>query len=153
VEHLEGFKKRHPYLWFVVGGVAVVLDNIARVQVIKDMYAKVASVFSGAVGFRIPWPSHLLTWIGACFILFGLVSLFWPRKKLETKQIEAASKPDIQSRFVYPHNEAVLELTNPGIVADVWAPLALEGMLRRQPADVFARWTHTGSVKTRIAKG
>jgi len=72
----------------------------------------------------------------------------------DVRQSQAIGKPDIQSRFTFEKNEARIEVMNRGTIADVWAPLKPEGMLRRfTTADVFARWTHTDAVKTRIAKG
>jgi hypothetical protein len=62
-------------------------------------------------------------------------------------------RPDIQSRFIFEKTDAVLEVTNTGPGADVWAPMRIEGMMKRKLGDAFARWTHTEFVKTRIAKG
>jgi hypothetical protein len=71
-------------------------------------------------------------------------------KELETK---ITAKPDIHSRFVYEKNEAFLEVTNSGPGAEIWVPMKIEGMMQRGNLDnVFARWTHTNSVKTKIAK-
>jgi hypothetical protein len=71
-------------------------------------------------------------------------------KELEAKII---AKPDIRSLFLYEKGEAIIEVTNSGPVADVWAPMRVEGMMRKKPGDAFAWWTHTDLVKTRIAKG
>ncbi len=62
-------------------------------------------------------------------------------------------KPNIQSLFSYDKNGAFINVTNSGQVADVWAPMRVEGMMRKKPGDAFARWTHTDSIKTRITKG
>jgi hypothetical protein len=72
-------KKRHPYLALVIGGVVIVLDNIGRAQIFKDLYTNVRA-FWGAI--HAIWPSHALTWVGAAFVVFGLVSLLLPEKTI-----------------------------------------------------------------------
>ncbi|SRR6266404_209730 len=73
-EAFEKFKNRHPYLGYVIGGLLIVVDNIGRMQVVRDVWAEIKMMF-----IHPAWPSHLLTWVGASFILLGLISRFWPK--------------------------------------------------------------------------
>jgi hypothetical protein len=72
-QFLNGMKKR---FGFIIGGLLIVIDNIGRVQVIKDLWAELKIIWTTIHPI---WPSHLLTWIGAGFVIFGLISTFWPK--------------------------------------------------------------------------
>jgi hypothetical protein len=62
------------------------------------------------------------------------------------------AKPKISCQFEYGGQEAILSVTNTGTIAQVWASLRVRGMVR-SGAGPFARWTHSSSFKTKIAKG
>ena len=84
-------KKRHPYLAFVIGGGIILLDNVGRAQIIKDLYANVRTYW-GTI--HAMWPSHALTWAGAAFIAYGLISLFLPEKD-NVPSVEAPAYPPL----------------------------------------------------------
>lgn len=97
----DGSKKRVGY---IVGGVLIALDNIGRIQVIKGLWAELKIVWATV---HLAWPSHLLTWIGVGFVLFGIVSSFWPNRAENAPLVE-------QPAVISASNEADLVLPQPG---------------------------------------
>jgi len=71
------FKPRHPFVWLVIAGALFPIDNVARWQTVRDWSSAVKDV---------AWPTHLLSWAGLVFLLIGMVSLLWPRKKATEKE-------------------------------------------------------------------
>jgi hypothetical protein len=72
---LTRLKKRHPFLFLVIGGVLILVDNIGRAQVIKDIWSEIKITWTAA---HLAWPNHLLTWIGFAIVAIGLLALLWP---------------------------------------------------------------------------
>lgn len=68
----------HPYLGYIVGGLLIVLDNIGRVQILKNIWSEIKMA---STSIHLTWPNHLLTWIGAVLVVFGLISSIWPRHR------------------------------------------------------------------------
>jgi hypothetical protein len=99
-EFLDGSRKR---IGYIVGGVLIALDNIGRIQVIKGMWAELKTAWATV---HPAWPSHLLTWIGVGFVVFGFVSSFWPNR--------TANAPFVgQPAVITASNEADLPLPQP----------------------------------------
>jgi hypothetical protein len=71
----------------------------------------------------------------------------------EHSEVIPPSKPTIEYVAVADHTEASLTVTNIGTIADVWASLRIDGFVSGKRNDIFGRWAHTNSSKTRIARG
>jgi hypothetical protein len=79
------FRQRYPFVWLVSAGALFLIDNGARWQTVRDWRRAVKDV---------AWPTHLLSWAGLIFLLIGMVSLFWPRKKATGKEEAGQPKSD-----------------------------------------------------------
>jgi len=115
--------------------------------------------------WAIAWPYVALV---VCLLFWHLIRAPW---KLHQQNIQAHettkglklkaemqlrellyTKPKIEYQFSYEGQQAAMSVKNNGAIAEVWASLRIQGMVR-SGAGPFARWAHSSSFKTKIAKG
>jgi hypothetical protein len=73
-ERLKAHKEKHPLLAYLLGGLLLILDTIGRIQTLQYVKQRVTDMGKWLIqpAWHISWPSHLLAWVGASAILFGL---------------------------------------------------------------------------------
>ena len=93
----ERLKRRYTRLFFVVGGVFFIIDQIGRIQTIEDLYAMGKTWFSSRSNIHINWPPHTLLGIGVFFVLLGAVSFFLPDRKQSTNPFQTVGEDTLTS--------------------------------------------------------
>jgi hypothetical protein len=69
--------KRSP-LFFILGGVALVIDQIGRIETVAVIYRAGKGWLASRSDIDLAWPSHTLLGTGLFFLALGLVSFIWP---------------------------------------------------------------------------
>jgi hypothetical protein len=121
----ERLKRRYTRLFFIIGGVLFIIDQIGRIQTFKDLYTAGKSWLASRSDIHLTWPPHTLLVVGVFFVVLGLVSFFWPEPKKATnpvRMLEAHSaKNPTPELGTAPHIDLVFDLqknhsTGPGLL-------------------------------------
>jgi len=76
-------QKKDGLVYGAVGAALLLVDNLGRLQSVADIWQalkeRAPSFLSG-----VPWPAHLLSWVGLASIAIGIGSYLWPPKAPQT---------------------------------------------------------------------
>jgi hypothetical protein len=65
-------------LYFILGGVTLILDWIGRIETVGDIYRASKHWVASRSDVHLAWPPHVLLVVGLFFLALGLVSFIWP---------------------------------------------------------------------------
>lgn len=80
----ERLKRRHTRLFFVLGGIVLIVDQIGRIETIAELYRAGRSWLSSRSDVHLTWPPHTLLGVGVFFLILGLISFVWPKAEVKT---------------------------------------------------------------------
>jgi len=111
-------------LFFIVGGFLLIVDQIGRIQTVKDLYTEGKNWFASRSDIQLTWPPHTLLAVGVFFLLLGLISFLLPERKKASSPpppLEAHTPKYLAEQPVgeAPHVDLIFELpknhgTSPG---------------------------------------
>lgn len=84
----ERLKRQYTGLFFIIGGSSFIIDQIGRIQTIRDLYAMGKTWFYNRSHIHLTWPPHTLLGIGVFFVLLGVISFFLPDPKQVTNPVQ-----------------------------------------------------------------
>lgn len=68
----ERLKRRYTRLFFIIGGLLFIVDQIGRIQTVKDLYTAGKNWFASRSDVQLTWPPHTLLAVGIGVVLsFG----------------------------------------------------------------------------------
>jgi hypothetical protein len=118
----ERFRRRYGRVFFILGGILIIIDQIGRFQTLAALYDAGKSWFASRSDVHLNWPlahlvwpSHTLLGVGVFFVLLGLVSFFWPLKP-DPKYVEVVPIPiqpspaTAQQKTTIPHIDLIFDL-------------------------------------------
>jgi hypothetical protein len=120
----ERLKRRYTRLFFIIGGFLFIVDQIGRIQTVRDLYAAGKNWFASRSDIQLTWPPHTLLGVGVFFVLLGSISFFMPDRKKASSPVpspEPPTPPNAAQQGVgaAPHVDLIFELpknhaTSPG---------------------------------------
>lgn len=121
----ERIQRRYTRLFFILGGVVVVIDQVGRIETVAELYKAVKTWLSSESNVHLTWPPHILLAVGVFFIVLGLISFVWPKDEAEhiadaRLSFEKPGLPNTKTQQdIAPHIDLILDLpksyaTGPG---------------------------------------
>jgi hypothetical protein len=72
-------QKRDGIVYGAAGAALVLVDNLGRLQSVADFWQALKERAPSFL-FGVPWPAHLLSWVGLASMAIGMVVYLWPSK-------------------------------------------------------------------------